>query len=162
MSMSLTPNRFRTLLGHFATGVCVLTSRSASGTPEGMTVSALSSVSLSPPLLLVCVGRGAAMVPSLMRERHFGLSILASDQQSISEHFATSITLEGIPHLVTEHGVALLSNTCAGIECERHDVVDGGDHVVFFGLVVDGRHADRPPLIHVRGEYAALRDSASS
>lgn len=157
--MPVTADVFRQLLGRFATGVAVLTCLDAAGEPSGMTVSAVSSVSLDPPLLLVCVGRDAAMIRNLERGATFGLSVLAEDQLDLSEHFARRTDFDDAPRALSERGVPVLPGAIAQIECERTDLAEGGDHVVIFGTVLSGAVSDRPPLIYYRGQYGSVRSA---
>ncbi|MDH4350106.1 MAG: flavin reductase family protein [Gemmatimonadota bacterium] len=153
------PIRFRQLLGSFATGVAVVTARDRGGAPTGMTASAIASVSLEPPLLLVCVWEDADFHAVIAAAEHFCLNILAEGQGDVSRRFATDTgdrfaTLAWQPHAT---GVPVLADTAAHIVCARHAAHTAGDHTIFVGRVIDGRATDRPPLLHVRGAYRRLR-----
>jgi flavin reductase (DIM6/NTAB) family NADH-FMN oxidoreductase RutF len=150
--------QFRQLLGRFATGVTVLTTRTPDGQPIGMTASSVASVSLVPPLLLVSVSREHEMHAALQSARHFALNVLAADQEAVSRRFALDHPdrFSGIEYRLSKHGVAVLDGVLASIECEKHGAVPGGDHTVVFGLVVGGAVSDRSPLLYYRGGYASM------
>lgn len=153
------PAQFRQLLGRFATGVTVLTTRAPDGRPLGMTASAIASVSLEPPLVLVCVDRRHDMHAALAAGQGFVLNILAADQEALSRRFAaeTDDRFDGIGYAESERGFPVLDGTVASIECEQHGSFPGGDHAVFVGAVTGGSVTDRPPLLYYRGGYANLR-----
>lgn len=152
------PAQFRQLLGRFATGVTVVTTRDPSGQPVGMTASSVASVSLEPPLVLVAVDRANDMHPALSAAERFVLNVLAADQEAISRRFAAEHPnrFDGIGYCETRHGLPVLEGVLASIECETQAAVPGGDHTVFFGLVTGGAVSDRRPLLYYRGGYAGL------
>ena len=152
------PALFRQLLGRFATGVTVVTTRDPAGRPIGMTASSVASVSLHPPLVLVSVDQANDMHPALRAAQHFVLNVLAADQEAISRRFAAEHPnrFEGIGYRDTRHGLPVLDGVLASIECEKHAEAPGGDHTVFFGLVTGGSVSDRRPLLYYRGGYAGL------
>jgi flavin reductase (DIM6/NTAB) family NADH-FMN oxidoreductase RutF len=154
------PALFRQLLGRFATGVTVVTTRDPAGRPIGMTASSVASVSLHPPLVLVSVDQANDMHPALRAAQHFVLNVLAADQEAISRRFAAEHPnrFEGIGYRETRHGLPVLDGVLASIECEKHAEAAGGDHTVFFGLVTGGSVSDRRPLLYYRGGYAGLAD----
>jgi len=152
------PGTFRHLLGRFASGVTVLTTTGAAGQPVGMTASSVASVSIDPPLLLVAVSIHNDMHLAMLGARHFAMNVLAADQEGLSRRFAEEEAdrFRGIPYLVNERGIPVLENVVATIECEKHASAPGGDHTVFFGLVIGGAISERPPLLYYRGGYAGL------
>jgi flavin reductase (DIM6/NTAB) family NADH-FMN oxidoreductase RutF len=149
---------FRALLGSFPTGVAVVTTRDAAGGPAGMTASAVSSVSLEPPLLVVCVDRATDFHRHIETASRFALSVLAADQETLSRRFAAEMPdrFAGVGYATDDHGLPLLDGAAAHIVCERWDARTAGDHTLFFGLVVGGAVHPRPPLIHFRGGYRWL------
>jgi flavin reductase (DIM6/NTAB) family NADH-FMN oxidoreductase RutF len=153
------PALFRQLLGRFATGVTVVTTRDAAGQPVGMTASSVASVSLDPPLLLISVNREHDMHAALLGAPHFALNVLAADQEALSRRFAAEHPdrFSGVAYRENKHGIAVLDGVLACIECDKGDAVSGGDHTVFFGLVTGGTVTDRSPLLYYRGGYASLR-----
>ncbi len=152
------PAQFRQLLGRFATGVTVLTTRDAAGHPIGMTASSVASVSLEPPLVLVSVSQAHDMHAALKTARRFVLNVLAADQEAIARRFAAEHPdrFDGIGYQESKHGIPVLDGVLASIECEKQAVTPGGDHTVFFGLVTGGAVTDRSPLLYYRGGYTSL------
>lgn len=154
------PPQFRQLLGRFPTGVTVLTTRTASGAPVGMTASSVASVSLDPPLVLVCVDKSNDMHAAMEQATHFVLNVLSADQEAVSRRFAASDAPEdrfhGVSYRDNERGIAVLEGVVAHIECEKESAVPGGDHTVFLGRVLGGVATDRRPLLYYRGGYAGL------
>ena len=152
------PPLFRQLLGRFATGVTVLTSRAPDGEPIGMTANSLASVSLQPPLVLVAVEKGHDMHGAMEAGTHFVFNILSSDQEALSRRFAASEPdrFRGVSYRENQHGIAILEGVVAHIECEKQAAVPGGDHTIFIGVVVGGDVTDKRPLLYYRGGYAGL------
>lgn len=152
------PALFRQLLGRFATGVTVVTTRDPAGRPIGMTASSIASVSLHPPLVLVSVDQANDMHPALHAAARFVLNVLAADQEAISRRFAAEHPnrFEGLGYRETKHGIPVLEGVVASIECDKHAEALGGDHTVFFGLVTGGSVSDRRPLLYYRGGYTGL------
>jgi len=155
------PALFRQLLGRFATGVTVLTTRATpGGEPIGMTASSVASVSLDPPLVLVSVDRQHEMHTALEAASSFVLNILAADQEAISRRFAGDEPnrFNGVGFHTNKQGIAVLDGVLAHIECEKQTAIPAGDHTVFLGLVIGGSVTDRRPLLYYRGGYAGLRE----
>ncbi|MGH7673517.1 MAG: flavin reductase family protein [Gemmatimonadales bacterium] len=152
------PPLFRQLLGRFATGVTVLTTRTPAGDPIGMTASSIASVSLDPPLLLVSVDRRHDMHAALDAAAHFVLNILAADQEALSRRFAADEPdrFGGVGYRPNKQGIAMLDGVLAHIECEKRTAVPAGDHTVYLGLVIGGAVTERRPLLYYRGGYASL------
>jgi flavin reductase (DIM6/NTAB) family NADH-FMN oxidoreductase RutF len=150
--------RFRSALGRFATGVCVITTRDAAG-PIGFTATSLASVSLEPPLVLFCLGREASVLPAFERAERFGVSVLKTGQEAVSIRFAAD-PRAGFDEWrwdAAASGAPLLSGRLAGLSCTVESVSDGGDHRIFIGRVVDADWCeDAEPLIHFRGRYRTL------
>jgi flavin reductase (DIM6/NTAB) family NADH-FMN oxidoreductase RutF len=149
---------FRTLMGSFPTGVAVVTSRGGAGELAGMTASALSSVSLDPPLLVVCVDRATDFHRSIEGAPRFAVSVLAADQETLSRRFAseTENRFDGVGYTLDQYGLPLLDGAVAHVVCERWDARAAGDHTLFFGLVIGGAAFPRTPLVHFRGGYRWL------
>ncbi len=154
------PSQFRQLLGRFPTGVAVVTANAGDGTPAGMTVNSLTSVSLVPPLVSICVDTTADMHQVLHQTDHFVLNLLAADQEMISRRFAgqDANRFEGIGYRLNEHGLVVLDGVIAHLECERHATFEAGDHTIFVARVTDGTTASGRPLLYYRGGYTALSD----
>ena len=152
---------FRQLLGRFATGVTVITTRNPAGEPEGMTASSVASVSLDPPLLLVSVDHQNIMHQALAHASHFIVNVLAADQEAISRRFAEldRNRFDGVGFRAGQHGLPVLDGVLAHIECAKHSTVEAGDHTVFVGLVTGGAVTARRPLLYYRGGYVNLSGS---
>jgi N-acetyl-1-D-myo-inositol-2-amino-2-deoxy-alpha-D-glucopyranoside deacetylase len=155
-------DRFRTVLGRFVTGVTVMTTV-ADGAPHGMTASSVASVSLDPPLVLVCVDREAAMADLVGSSGVFALSVLAADQAPLSVTFADpdrpsgADQFAGVPTRTEVTGSPVLHGVVAWIDAEVWRTYDGGDHVIVVGRVVRlGHDPDRAPLAYHAGSYADL------
>lgn len=149
---------FRKALGCFATGVAVVTARDDDAADVGITVSALASLSLEPPLLLICIDRRASMHGKLQSTRHFAVSVLAANQERLARQFAgphrerfTDVALErGMT------GAALIAGAHAHVECELVETHAGGDHTIFIGRVIATRIESVAPLLHHEGTYRQL------
>ncbi len=157
-SRGVEPPQFRQLLGRFATGVTVLTTRTPDGEPIGMTASSIASVSLDPPLVLVSVEKAHDMHAALEQGSHFVLNILSAEQEALSRRFAGADQdrFRGVSYQENERGIPLIEGVVAHIECEKRTAVPGGDHTIFIGLVVGGDATDKRPLLYYRGGYAEL------
>jgi flavin reductase (DIM6/NTAB) family NADH-FMN oxidoreductase RutF len=149
---------FRELLGHFATGVSVLTAITRDGRPLGMTANSLASVSLRPPLVSVCVDREAEMHDVILAVDRFVVNVLASHQEVLARRFSDKHEdrFDGIGYHLNPEGLLLLDGTLAHIECERHAQYPGGDHTIVVGKVVGGASNQGRPLLFYRGGYAGL------
>lgn len=153
------PATFRQLLGRFATGVTVLTTRTPEGEPIGMTASSVASVALEPPLVLVCVDRKHDMHAALGAARHFALNVLAADQEALSRRFAETEEhrFAGVAYRDGPEGCPVLDGVVGTIVCRREAAYPGGDHTIFVGRVTGGAVSDRRPLLYYRGGYTGLR-----
>ncbi len=152
------PDTFRAVLGRFATGITVVTARDDEGRDHGMTVSAFSSVSLEPPLVLVCVAHDARMHDLLLHADHIGISVLSSEQEALSRRFADRDCerFDGIGYTRGESGVVLLDEGLAHMEgtiVARHDA---GDHTIHVARVDRAVPFAARPLLYYRGGYAQL------
>ena len=151
------PDAFRAVLGRFASGVTVVTACDAEGRDHGMTVSAFASVSLRPPLVLVCIAHDSSLHPVLERTDVFGISILAAEQEALSRRFAThGSTFDGVGFERRELGVPLLDGALAWLECRIAARHPAGDHTVFVGEVEGCDTRNERPLLYYRGGYAQL------
>jgi flavin reductase (DIM6/NTAB) family NADH-FMN oxidoreductase RutF len=154
------PEVFRELLGRFATGVTVVTTRDAAGRPVGMTASSLASVSLQPPLVSVCVDVSADMHRALSASGRFVINILAADQEDLSRRFAQTpaeARFQGIAWTEAPQGQIHLAGALATIDCETYADFPLGDHTLFVGRVTGGTLGAGDPLLYFRGSYGALR-----
>lgn len=156
--MPFDPDSFRSVLGRFATGITVVTARSADGRDHGMTVSAFSSASLEPPLVLVCIDHKAALYELLSEATHIGISVLAAGQEAISRRFSSPITdrFDGIGFSRGQTGVILLDDALAHLECRIVDRHPAGDHDIVLAEVEAASTFPERPLLYYRGGYAQL------
>lgn len=155
--MSLDQDAFRAVLGRFASGVTIVTVLGANGRDYGMTVSAFSSVSLEPPLVMVCIGEEASLKPMIAEATHYGVSILASDQEPLSRRFAAhGERFDGIGFTRGENGMALIDGALAFMECRIVARHRAGDHTIVVGEVEAASVEDARPLLYYRGGYAQL------
>lgn len=152
------PDLFRSVLGRFASSITVLSAVDASGQDHGMTVSAFSSVSLDPPLVLACVDKTASIHPTLLKTDHIGISILAEHQESCSRRFAEKDAdrFDDLEIRRGGNGVALLVGALAHLECRITQRHDGGDHTIFLASVERAEAMNGRPLLYYRGGYAQL------
>lgn len=152
------PDTFRAVLGRFASGVTVVTARDEHGRDHGMTVSAFSSLSLEPPMVLVCIAKNATMHDMLVRCQHFGVNILAAGQEALSRRFAGADPnrFEGVGFERGSTGVALLEESLAHLECRVAATYPGGDHTIITGEVLHATVRQDRPLLYYRGGYAQL------
>ncbi len=156
--MTIDPDSFRAALGRFASGITVITSRRADGRDVGMTASAFCSLSLDPPLILVCVERSASLHPVLEIGLPFAVNILESSQEAISRRFAgTELDrFDGLGFSRGQTGAALLDDVLAHLECRIEMLHPGGDHTICVGRV-EAMNVNRGlPLLYYRGGYAQL------
>jgi flavin reductase (DIM6/NTAB) family NADH-FMN oxidoreductase RutF len=152
------PFQFRQLLGHFATGVTILTTATPEGQPLGMTANSLSSVSLQPPLISVCVDCETDMHPVILQAPKFVVNVLASPQEALARRFSDKHEdrFDGVGYHLSPEGLILLEGALAHLVCERQATHPAGDHTIVLGRVVDGATHDERPLLYYRGGYAAL------
>lgn len=158
--MPIEKNELRRVMGHFATGVTVITSIRTSGEMHGLTANAFSSVSLVPPLLLICVDKKAESYPCFEESKIFTVNILSSEQESISRKFAVSggNKFEGISYRVGANGAPILDGAVAYLECKLAGTMDAGDHTVYLGEIEQAETHEAKPLLFFRGGYRELGD----
>ncbi|WP_331734360.1 flavin reductase family protein [Streptomyces sp. NBC_00887] len=152
----------RGVLGRFATGVTVLTT--GRDTPQGMTANSFTSVSLEPPLILVCVKRTAALHDAILTEKAFAVSVLSGAQKDVAKYFADrtrprgSREFDAVDTTPGQHtGAPVLTGAQAWLECGLAAVHDGGDHSIFLGSVLDiGRAESDDPLLYFGGGFHRL------
>lgn len=149
---------FRSALSRFASGVTVVTSRCSDGQNRGLTVSAFSSVSLNPPLILVCIDRQATIHDYLTKGSLIAVHILNEDQESLSRRFASKEPdrFAGVAYKESIEGTPLLEDVLACLECRVVASYEGGDHTIFVGEVETALIRDGKPLLYYRGGYGNL------
>lgn len=151
---------FRKAMARLATGVTVVSVRGADGLPAGMTASAVTSLSLEPPMVLVCVGHAGVLHQALSSADTFGIAILADDQEALSRRFATRETqqFEGLDCATSPAGLPVLPGILAYLECWRSASLPGGDHTIVTGTVQWATAADGNPLLYFAGGYRGLSE----
>lgn len=153
--MAVTKDEFRQALGHFASSVTVVTSKCEDSQMRGITVSAFSSLSLEPPLIIICIDKRASLHEHLAEGRYFAVNILAEDQELISRRFASKEAdrFEGVGFAEGLTGAPVLDGVLAAIECRVTQAYPGGDHTIFVGEVEATRVSEGKPLAYFRGGY---------
>ena len=150
---------FRSVLGRYPTGVCVITSRQPDSQPIGMSVSSFSSVSLDPPLVAFFPDRRSTTWPRIRATSRFCVNVLGDHQEAISRRFATPAAdkFSGISHRTSGLGLPILDGVVAWIDCQLHAVHKAGDHFIVVGEVASlaAEDAAQPLLFH-QGGYAQL------
>ncbi len=167
--MAASSDAFKAALGRFCSGVTVIALRDADGNDHAMTASAFSSLSLDPPLVLVCVKKGGAMHDAMSTASGFSVNLLDATQESVSNRFAgwwedglskwADLGLRRAP----VSGGPWIDGALAWLDCTPHGALDGGDHTIFVGLVEGAEVSDTPreslsPLLYFAGRYAKLGD----
>jgi flavin reductase (DIM6/NTAB) family NADH-FMN oxidoreductase RutF len=152
------PKALRQAFGTFATGVTVITTREANGTPRGFTANSFTSVSLDPPLLLVCLAKSAHSCEVFATARHFAVNVLAQDQKSVSGLFSSRAPdkFQQCDWRAGHANLPLLNGTLSQFCCRRHRLVDAGDHLVLIGQVEDFSHGAGQPLGYFKGSYFSI------
>jgi flavin reductase (DIM6/NTAB) family NADH-FMN oxidoreductase RutF len=154
---------FRRAMGRFATGVTIVTTRLGEDL-HGMTANAVTSLSLEPLLVLVCVDKTADTHDILSKAGVFAVNILNKDQSTISDRFAKkefdgAHGLEDLPHTFAVTGAPIIDGALAYLDCRTVTEHHGGDHTIFIGEVVEAKEvSDEEPLVFYRGKYGRLRD----
>ena len=143
---------------HFATGVTVVTSVKCDGSPVGVTVSSFTSVSLEPPLVLVCLKAESKVLDHVLVAGRFGLNILASHQEEFSSRFARPLQdrFEGLAWHPGATGVPLLCGVLATLECALDSCFPAGDHQILIGRVITVASAEGAPLVRFASRYRSL------
>ncbi len=158
--MPIDKQEFRRVLGHFAAGVTIVTTIGDDGTPYGLTATAFTSVSLDPPLVLVCVDKQAESHPHFHASRVFAVNFLAADQQALSRRFAVSggDKFTGVRLRQGVTGAPVLADVLGHLECRTTDICEGGDHTIFIGQVEAAEARPGEPLLYFRGAYGRIRE----
>ncbi len=153
MSQVLDTRDFRRALGAFPTGVTVVTTRDRDGTPRGFTANSFTSVSLDPPMVLICVAKVAASCDVFAAANGFAVTVLDHEQQSVSALFASKAPDKFVraPWTAGALNLPLIDGAAAWFACERERSIDAGDHMILLGRVLDYGHTPSEPLGYCRG-----------
>lgn len=156
--MTIDLQELRRVVGHFATGVTIITTKDKAGTPFGLTANAFTSLSLNPPLVLICIDKAAQCYSCFEESKVFAVNVLGEEQEQIARRFATKgiEKFTGLKWHRGESGVALLDGAISHIECRIAHNYDGGDHTMYVGKVVHATASGDQPLIFFKGKYHRL------
>ncbi len=160
--MPISSDEFRAALSKFASGVTVVTTKDAEGNPYGITVSAFCSLSLEPPLVLVCIEKSAGSHNAFTESGVFVVNVLSEEQIAHSNRFAAPIPdkFNGIEYRAGIEGVPVLENVLANLECRLVNSHENGDHTIFVGQVEKTTLKDGKPLLYFHGNYRIMEDLA--
>ncbi|MCS6953268.1 MAG: flavin reductase family protein [Bryobacterales bacterium] len=149
---------FRRACAKFPTGVAIATVNGADGAPHGLTVNSFTSVSLSPPLVLICVDHAAAVLRHFRAAQCFGINVLRESQRELSVHFARKghDRFDGMEWTPGATGAPLLAGVLASLECVVEKTVEAGDHTIFIGKVVAAAAHPGRPLVYYESGYHTL------
>ena len=158
---TIDPATFRSVLGRFASGVTVVTVRDSKLYDHGMTVSAFCSLSLEPPLVLICIEKSASLhgvIATGDGAARFAINILESKQEEVARRFAEEHAnrFEGVGFTRGVTGAPILEDCLAVIECEVQSRHPAGDHTIVIGTVIGSATSEGSPLLYYRGGYATL------
>ena len=148
----------RAAFGRFATGVTVITTRQENGFPRGFTANSFTSVSLDPPLLLVCLAKSAHSLESFIQAKYFAVNVLSDKQKVVSGLFASRVPdkFDKCEWHPGPNNTPLINECIAQFSCEKENTVDAGDHIILIGRIVDFTKNDGPPLGYFNGDYFSL------
>jgi flavin reductase (DIM6/NTAB) family NADH-FMN oxidoreductase RutF len=154
----ISPDDFRQVLAHFASGVTIVTTCDGEQRPTGLTASAFCSVSLDPPLILICVDHKSQSYPHLRESGRFAINILHQGHEQLSRRFASSRLdkFDGVTFTLGKLGVPLIDAALAYLECRTVSAHVEGDHTIFVGRVEAVGVGDGDPLLYFRGRYHRL------
>nr|WP_295083622.1 flavin reductase [uncultured Roseateles sp.] len=157
------PKDFRRALGMFATGVTIVTTQAADGTPVGITANSFNSVSLQPPMVLWSLAKNARSLPAFSEAEYWNVHILANEQEPLSNRFARAgeDKFAGLPLDQADNGMPLLPGCSARFQCRTAFRYEGGDHIIFVGEVLAYDSSGLPPLLYVTGNYALAARKAA-
>ncbi len=155
--MPIDDARFKLAMSHFASGVTIVTTEN-DGQRYGLTVASFASLSLHPPLVLVCIEKSVKSHDAIAAAGKFGVSILGQSQAEVSGRFASRVEdkFAGVATREGELGVPLIAGAICTLECRVHGQLPGGDHTIFVGEVVDVQTGDGAPLVYYRSGYRDL------
>ncbi len=154
----VSPDEFRSVMGHLATGVTIVTAAGPNG-PVGMTANAVCSLSLEPLLVLVCFDNDARTLPVIRAGGRFGVNVLTQDQEALAVTFASkareAAKFAGVPYAVHD-GIPVIDDVLAWVGCEATEWIAGGDHTIALGAVTAAEAGEGAPLLWYRGAYGRL------
>jgi 3-hydroxy-9,10-secoandrosta-1,3,5(10)-triene-9,17-dione monooxygenase reductase component len=156
--MAVDKNEFRRVMARFAAGVSIVTTRGRDDKPYGLTATAFTSVSLVPPMVLVCIGKESESYPHFGAHGCFAVNFLRHSQKEVSQHFAVSggDKFAAIKWTTKATGAPILLDALGWVDCRIVHSYEGGDHTIHVGEVEAGDAHDDAPLIYYAGKYAVL------
>ena len=156
--LKISKDEFRAALGRFASGVTVVTTRDRENRLHGITVSAFCSVSLEPPLILVCIDKEAGSHYAFEQSRAFVVNILREDQQFLSDRFASQLPdkFADVKYRAGIENLPVLEDVLVNLECRLVNAYDGGDHTIYTGEIVVSTVGEGKPLVYFHGEYGKI------
>ena len=156
--MALDAREIRNVMGHFATGVTVITTKDKAGKPFGLTVNSFTSLSLNPPLVVVCIDTTVDCYSCFDESKVFAVNVLSENQEELSRRFATKgiEKFEGIKWHMGESGSPLLDGVIGSVECKVVHSYEGGDHTIFLGEILTATAKGDRPLLFFKGKYTRL------
>ncbi len=156
--MTIEPQELRRVMGHFATGVTVITTKDQEGAPQGLTANAFMSLSLDPPLIVISVDKGASCYGCFAPQNGFTVNFLSEEQEEISRRFATKgiDKFDGLGWKAGDNGAAILDGVLGHVECKITQCYDGGDHTIVLGEIVSASASGDRPLLFFKGKYQKL------
>ncbi|WP_137387607.1 flavin reductase family protein [Rhodoligotrophos defluvii] len=154
----LDPRELRRAFGSYVTGITIITTWGDDGSPRGMTANSFTSVSLDPPLLLVCVGKSASSYPAFRKATVFGVNLLHEGQKDISSLFASKVTdkFAGVGHGPVHTGAPILKDCLTWFDCTVHERIDAGDHMILIGRIHAFETRPAMPLGFYSGRYMSV------
>ena len=156
--MPIDSQELRRVMGHFATGVAVITTKDKDGVLQGLTANAFMSLSLNPPLVLISVDKGAQCYACFEPPNCFTVNFLAEGQEEISKRFATKgiDKFSGLKWRPGRNGAAIIDGVIGAVECRITQCHDGGDHTIVVGEILNVSAAGDRPLLFFKGKYQKL------
>lgn len=155
----LEPARFRRIMRHYPTGVTVVTALHRDGTPFGLTANSVTSVSLDPPLVLVCVSERSSSLGAILSSGAFAVNVLGAGAASTARRFAeidTDRRFEGVRYTVGDGGSPILDDVVAWMACSLYRTFEAGDHLILVGHVHTADASGGDPLLFFQGRYESL------
>ncbi|GLK56411.1 flavin reductase (DIM6/NTAB) family NADH-FMN oxidoreductase RutF [Methylopila capsulata] len=161
---AITATDLRTFAGQFATGVAVVTTKSSEGELAGVTINAVTSLSLTPPLFLICLDHKSNTLGAVLSSGKFAIHFLAKGQTEVSRVFASKSAdkFAEVDYVAGENGSPIISGVLAAAECSLAEMCLGGDHTIIIGQVEKVHIHGGEPLLYHRGAYAALDERVAA
>lgn len=156
--MAIEAQELRRVMGHFATGVTVITTKDGDGAPQGLTANAFMSLSLNPPLVIISVDKGATCYNCFATGNGYTVNFLSENQEEVSKRFATKgiDKFAGLGWREGANGAAIIDGALGHVECRITQAYDGGDHTIVVGEILNAAANGERPLLFFKGKYQKL------